>query len=352
MEISVCIITKDECSKLERCLKSIRRHIANTEIILVDTGSKDRTKKMAIKYTDKIFDYKWNSDFSEARNFSISKASNDWILILDSDEWILDFDVQKGFDLKVNEDALGFILMKDRRGNEEENDLFEEKLLRFFNKNQYEFQGKIHEQIVAKKGKRGPGFDFPIRIGHDGYFLTMDERKRKADRNIQMLQNELQGNCNRCYVLYQLAKGYLLKYDTVSAIHYFELCLQEKVDWNETYMQSLLNEYGHCLIEEGLEEKALTLLEYVDKMRIEAETFFLLGYILEKNNLYQEAIAMYKKVLSFPKCNTEGINSYKTYYRMACVLVKVGEYQLAIQLLLKCGDYAPAVKMLEKAFSS
>jgi len=55
---------------------------------VVDTGSTDRTKEIAMKYTDKVYDFKWVNDFSKARNFFTSKATDDWILVIDADEFV------------------------------------------------------------------------------------------------------------------------------------------------------------------------------------------------------------------------------------------------------------------------
>lgn len=85
--ISLCMIVKNEEAVLARCLDSIADLM--DEIIIVDTGSTDRTKEIAAKYTKKIYDYKWTNDFSAARNFSFSKASMDYIYAADADE-ILD----------------------------------------------------------------------------------------------------------------------------------------------------------------------------------------------------------------------------------------------------------------------
>ena len=67
--ISVCMITKNEEKKLERCLSSLAPY--GFEIVIVDTGSTDRTKEIAAKYTDKIFHFEWINDFSAARNYSL-----------------------------------------------------------------------------------------------------------------------------------------------------------------------------------------------------------------------------------------------------------------------------------------
>ncbi|NCB48534.1 MAG: glycosyltransferase [Clostridia bacterium] len=80
------MIVKDEEKVLERCLKSAKFFV--DEIIIVDTGSKDKTKKIAKRYTDKIYDFKWVDDFSKARNFAFSKATMDFIIWLDADDVI------------------------------------------------------------------------------------------------------------------------------------------------------------------------------------------------------------------------------------------------------------------------
>lgn len=82
--VSLVMIVKDEERVLRRCLDSYRQ-IAD-EIIIVDTGSKDGTKRIAYEYTTKVYDYKWDDDFSHARNFAFEKASCEYIFSADADE--------------------------------------------------------------------------------------------------------------------------------------------------------------------------------------------------------------------------------------------------------------------------
>lgn len=84
IEISLCMIVKNEEKVLGRCLDSIADLM--DEIIIVDTGSTDRTKEIAKKYTEHIYDFEWIDDFSAARNFSFSKATKDYIYAADADE--------------------------------------------------------------------------------------------------------------------------------------------------------------------------------------------------------------------------------------------------------------------------
>ena len=82
--ISVCMIVKNEEKVLARCLDSLAG--LWEELIIVDTGSCDKTKEIAARYTDKIYDFIWTGNFSDARNFSFSKASCDYIYSADADE--------------------------------------------------------------------------------------------------------------------------------------------------------------------------------------------------------------------------------------------------------------------------
>lgn len=82
--ISLCMIVKNEEKVLARCLESIRDLM--DEIIIVDTGSVDRTKEIAGRYTDQVYDFQWVNDFSAARNFAFSKASCEYIYSADADE--------------------------------------------------------------------------------------------------------------------------------------------------------------------------------------------------------------------------------------------------------------------------
>lgn len=84
MTISVCMIVKNEEKNLAGCLDCLKA-IAD-EIIIVDTGSTDKTKEIAKRYTDKVFDFEWVDDFSAARNFAFSKATMDYIYSADADE--------------------------------------------------------------------------------------------------------------------------------------------------------------------------------------------------------------------------------------------------------------------------
>lgn len=98
MKFSLCMIVKNEEAVLNRCLESMVS--AMDEIIIVDTGSTDATKKIAAAYTDQIYDFPWTGNFAEARNYAASKATGDYIYTADADEYLEPEELQKLLQLK------------------------------------------------------------------------------------------------------------------------------------------------------------------------------------------------------------------------------------------------------------
>lgn len=98
VSISLCMIVKNEEKVLERCLDSLAP--AMDEIIIVDTGSTDKTREIAKKYTDKVYDFSWTGSFADARNFASSKATKEYIYTADADEYLDEENQKKLLQLK------------------------------------------------------------------------------------------------------------------------------------------------------------------------------------------------------------------------------------------------------------
>src|SRR3989338_181326 len=108
--ISLCMITKNEEQFIEQCLNSAKELV--DEIIIIDTGSDDKTKEIAKRFTDKIYDFKWENDFSKARNFSLQKAAKEWVIILDADETISQTDHEKIRELVEKPENTAYFLIQ------------------------------------------------------------------------------------------------------------------------------------------------------------------------------------------------------------------------------------------------
>lgn len=148
MKLSLCMIVKNEEDVIERCLKSAKAF--SDEIIIVDTGSTDKTKILAAKYTSKIYDFKWIDDFSAARNFSFSKASGDYIMWLDADDIITPLNSDKIITLKNTYDPNTDIFMFKYNVAFDKNNnptftYYRERIIK--NSPKYRWESPIHEVI-------------------------------------------------------------------------------------------------------------------------------------------------------------------------------------------------------------
>lgn len=146
--ISLCMIVKNEEKHIARCLDSVAQLV--DEIIIVDTGSVDRTIEIVSNYTSKVYSYLWKDDFSDARNFSFSKASMDYCMWMDADDILEETQKEKFLQMKRTlAPETDMVMMKyhtsfDEAGNPSFS-YFRERWIR--NCPQYRWIGAVHEVI-------------------------------------------------------------------------------------------------------------------------------------------------------------------------------------------------------------
>ena len=149
IRISLCMIVKNEEQVLKRCLDSIVDLM--DEVIIVDTGSTDKTKEIAAQYTDMIYDFKWIDDFSAARNFAFSKATCEYIYTADADEVVSDENREKFLILKKNllpEIDIVQMLYGNQLAFESVYNFDEELRPKLFKrKREFIWEGSIHEAV-------------------------------------------------------------------------------------------------------------------------------------------------------------------------------------------------------------
>ena len=189
MNLSVCIIAKNEEKNIRRCLESLKSY--NFEIVVVDTGSTDDTEKIAQQYTDRVYHFQWKNNFSSARNFAISKSTKTYVMSIDCDECIDYIDVKKLQNLLAErKKQVGRIKIRNHLTKSGTGQETTEWINRIFSKELYHYEGCIHEQVTAMNGEEYETYQAPVVILHTGYDLPENERKQKAERNINLLQQE------------------------------------------------------------------------------------------------------------------------------------------------------------------
>lgn len=353
MKLSICIIMKDEEKVLEECLKRLQPLTQDPfcELILVDTGSSDQTKEIAARYTEKVYDFTWIKDFAAARNASIEWASGDYILVVDCDEWLEEIDVDGLLQMiKAHPHAVGRITRINEYTRDGELYRMKETVSRLFPKGEYHYRGRIHEQIVREDGGRVPVYEIPLSFLHCGYEGDLEERKKKTQRNIQMLLAELEEQEDP-YILFQLGKSYYMQKDYAEAEAFFDRALWYDLDPELLYVQDLVESYGYALLAQEKYEKALGLLGVYDTFAGSADFLFLVALIRSNNGYFQEALEEYQRVLKMPTCRVEGVNSYLAYYNMGVIEECLGHREEACMYYAKAKNYERArerLKILEK----
>ncbi|MEN2258046.1 glycosyltransferase [Paraclostridium benzoelyticum] len=179
MLLSIVMMIKNEERYLDMTLKSLNPLMKNikSELIILDTGSTDRSIEISKKYTKKVYFAKWNDNFAQMRNISIGYAKGEWILILDADEELVNYEnlinfFKNGLHKKYNSASIELtnIMSEDKK-------LFNKaSIVRLFKKDkEFRYEGAIHEQAIHKE----PIFKDVANFNHYGYMYKNEEVKQK-----------------------------------------------------------------------------------------------------------------------------------------------------------------------------
>lgn len=195
-KLSLCMIVKNEERWLDACLRSVEG-LAD-EIVIVDTGSTDRTLDIAKSHGARVFHETWADDFSKARNASLEKATGDWILVLDADEVIERRDHGKIRSLIEDSQASSYFLIQTTYADEGStlgwipNQLgvpesegypgyMESPLVRLFrNIPEIRFHGVMHEHAWREGAAQG-ALMTELRIHHYGKYVSLEANQKKNE---------------------------------------------------------------------------------------------------------------------------------------------------------------------------
>lgn len=269
--VSICIIAKNEEKYIGECLKKLAKY--GMEIIVTDTGSTDRTKEIASRYASKVLDFQWVEDFSAARNFCAKNASYNWILALDCDEYVENIDVQKlRMCMQKFSKKAGTVKLRNAAYRYDGTIGYEdEDIVRFYNRNFYEFAYPVHENIVAKKnsGSELECFEVPMEVIHMGYLVSGDEMKQKQKRNLNLLYQSAQNEeVKNAYTFFQIAQSEHILGNLEKAIDNYQKCLAIENNVELSYIQTCVIELATTYAQIDESQKAEEVLEqYKDRIK-------------------------------------------------------------------------------------
>lgn len=368
--LSVCIITKNEEENIGRCLGALSGY--GFELVVADTGSTDLTIQIARRFTDKVYEFAWQDDFSAAKNYVISKAENDLVMVVDSDEFldpISKADIRKLEVLAVqNRNAVGRVRIRNVLSRDGARQEKREWVSRIFDRRYFCYKGKIHEQVVSVQNEQYQTWLSPLTFLHTGYDLPFEERKRKTQRNITMLERELsevaleiESLCQKGsvsskiseleqqvpYILYQLGKSWYMAHDYERACEYFAQGLSHDLNPKLEYVVDMVEAYGYALLNSGQEKAALSFENIYQEFGGNADFQFLMGLIYMKNARFGEAIREFERASQQPDSRSVGVNSYAANYNIGVIYECLGDLEDARVYYKKCGEYEPAKERLE-----
>lgn len=243
--LSACMMVKDEEQFLPRCLESIKGLV--DEIVVVDTGSTDRSVEIAESFGARVYHHPWENNFSIHRNQSMDYATGDWVFIIDADEvlnympgmnhekfrkWI--------FSMPESSDAGAIGLHDIQQGTV----VMRMNTARVFRKGKVKYDGAVHNQpIIKKRGFLCSG----VYLDHYGYDLSPEKMDAKEKRTKGLLLKRIENDPKDYLAYFYLSQMCATRGDSKGCVEYGEKYFEHREELAESFNQSIfytvLNNY-------------------------------------------------------------------------------------------------------------
>ena len=365
--LSIGMIVKNEERCLEKCLKALEplRQAIPCELVIADTGSTDKTKEIASKYANILFDFEWINDFSAARNAVMDRCSGKWYLTVDADEYLNSaIDELADFLNNNSNPNINFatIIQRNYSGSSMKgafSDFNAVRLARIDKKPRYE--GTIHESFFITDINEIHILENTV-FDHDGYTsVTPDHLKKKEERNLKLLEEKLKNEPDniRCILLCLESSSLFPEKKRYYTEYAFKI-LKENVN-NELFYKEIFGpacistaigyaiEEHHAFTEENIiwalntfPESPHTLIDvnfYYAKFLYKRNEYKLCVEICNKYlnalNNHNNSVASHTMLLSTPvKCTKNTHKSEILVYAIAS-FIKLNETAEALNLISK-----------------
>ena len=360
--LSLCMIVRDNESTIGQALESIRPWV--DEIIVVDTGSQDRTIEICRQNGAQIFEFPWCDDFSAARNESLKQARGEWIFWMDSDDTITP---DCGQALRALADGphepntLGYIMQVHCPGFSDDGELEvtavdHVKLIR--NRPDLRFEGRIHEQLLpAIRRANGDVAWTDIFVRHSGSDHSTIGWQRKLDRDLRILHRELLDAPQHPFVLFNLGMTYADAKQFEAAIGYLHQCLEVSTP-DESHLRKAFSLLVSSLSQAERHDEAWQRCQQgLNLYPDDKELLFRAALLLHHFGKLPEAEQTYLKILHesterYFRSLVQGIDGFKARHNLAIVYEEMERIDLAEEQWRKIAaeipDYLPAWRALSE----
>ncbi len=337
--LSGCLIVRDNEQTIRPCLESLRPWV--DELVVVDTGSKDATPRIAAECGARVFEFPWCDDFSAARNESVRHARGKWVFWMDSDDTIDEVSGRTVRDLADRDPdprVLGYVVRvhcpgPGQRGHDDMTVVDHVKLFR--NRPDLRFEGRIHEQILPAIRRAGGEVAWTDAfVLHSGYDHTPEGQERKKERDLRILHRELAERPDHPFTLFNLGMTYADVGEHPTAIDFLRRCLRHS-EPGESHRRKAYALIAFC--ESRLEKvfEALSVCqEGLAEFPGDLELRFRRGLLLQEGGRLEEAVAAYEDVLANPgeryfASVDRGIGGFKARQNLASVHAERGDWARA-----------------------
>ena len=266
--LAACMMMKNEEANLPRCLKSLREWV--DEIVIVDTGSTDKSIEIAKSFGAKVYNHPFEGDiiddFSKYRNLAFEYAESDWQMVVDCDE---ELSFMQDCTPKQLKNFLHNIHKKKQlvaaavkvEDVQQGNVVMEFNSTRIFKKGEGFYLGIVHNapQIRSKLGAMYCPF---FRIKHYGYDLTPEQKEKKRVRTTTLLMKRLEKDSGDHHVYFYLAQIYADNNDHNQCVKWGEKYLEHKEDVRKTksFNKSIYFTMVHHYMKMGDKKRAKELI--------------------------------------------------------------------------------------------
>lgn len=330
--VSVCIIAKNEEKYIEKCLQKISEY--GFEIVVTDTGSTDKTKEIAQKYADKVIDFVWIDDFSAARNFCATQASNNWILALDCDEYVEHIDLSS---LRIIMQKClryrGVLRLKSLIYTETgEKRYTSDDVVRFYNKKFFHFKAPVHEQIYPLDPKIDvedcANIMLPIEVIHYGYLITGVQMQEKQKRNLRLLHSALEKEPENPYLYFQIGQSEFILGNNEEACTFYEKGLSFGVLPDVLYIEMMIESLATAYVHSGRKQEAQQLMEKYQNQFHTAKYSYVQANVYMDNNQPIKGLLCYVKATTMADVDSLGEGLMLCYQNIIELYKEMGNQEM------------------------
>jgi GT2 family glycosyltransferase/Tfp pilus assembly protein PilF len=350
--VSLCLIVKDEEANLPACLGSVADLV--DEIIVVDTGSTDRTKEIAARCGARVFDFPWVDSFAAARNESLRHASGDWVFWLDADDRLDEDNRHKlrALFARLGRENVGYVMKCLCLPDPASHSATVVDHVRLFPRHpELRWQYRVHEQILPALRRRGGEVRWTDVVIHHAGYQDPALRGRKLERDLRLLNLEHAEHPDDPFTLFNLGSVYQELGKAAEALPLLRRSL-ELSHPSDSIVRKLYALIVQCHRQLGQSAEALAACQNGRKFYPnDIELLFLEGLAWRERGELAPAEACLLRLLQTPPEEhfasvDAGLRGYKARHNLALVYREQGrnaeakaQWRAALE---ECPDFAPA----------